>query len=378
MSYSKDHLYDPMGVNVDEMVKLVNEMPNNNLRFVVFVKRGEDKQDQSDFYGTRIYEISKEALNESHRQQPIKLVKQMPFETDSGSADSMREFLVWAFEHYSAERYGCITSGHGVPWNRSGTLGGSPYKFCPDTANHSTIPTHHLHSRILNNIPGFRKFEVVVMDNCCSASIELVTEWSRYARYFVGSESTVPKQGFRYDTSLGLFKNTDSPSGKEIACSFVDNRRPNIPTISAIDCGRIIPLTMALKEWAMALRNLNEFGYNIQLTSLRNIGPKYDDNPRNGRTTRDIGYMAKSAMSTFRHLPQAKATSEKVNNELERAVVANYCRGNYLFSSGLSIEFMKGIQYTYNSDYSISPRLHYPRLLFDQMSDWSYWLKIAP
>lgn len=125
-------------------------------------------------------------------------------EVNMASGDALADFIVWAAETYPADRYALILSDHGTGWPggwSDGDNGGQ---------ESSRIP---IVSRLGDNLflmeldqtleaarsqAGIDKFEMIGMDACLMAHIEVFAALEPHARYAVASQETEPALGWAY------------------------------------------------------------------------------------------------------------------------------------------------------------------------------------
>ncbi|MBI3173477.1 MAG: hypothetical protein HYZ25_07150 [Chloroflexi bacterium] len=178
--------------------------------------------------GTRRYYVTQDNdLNTINSQ----LVQEMG-EVDMASGQSLVDFVQWAATNFPADHYVLILSDHGMGWP------GGWSDPAPGGADESRSP---LASRLGENIylseldqalgqarqaAGIDQFEIVGLDACLMAQMEVMAALQPHARYAVASEETEPSLGWAYTAFLGgLVQNPDMSGAdlsKLIVQSYID------------------------------------------------------------------------------------------------------------------------------------------------------------
>lgn len=135
---------------------------------------------------------------------------------DSGDYHSLADFVNWGVSRYPANHYALVIWSHGTGWTRDE---GSRY-ICPDNSslNQISIAGGDLR-RAFQLFP--RKMDILVIDACFMQTIEVVTEVYQYTSFIVGSENTVPVEGFPYQEVLELWNHFITPRNLAI---YIVNR----------------------------------------------------------------------------------------------------------------------------------------------------------
>lgn len=178
--------------------------------------------------GTRRYYVTQDNdLNTINSQ----LVQEIG-EVDMASGQSLVDFVQWAATNFPADHYVLILSDHGMGWP------GGWSDPAPGGADESRSP---LASRLGENIylseldqalgqarqtAGIDQFEIVGLDACLMAQMEVMAALQPHARYAVASEETEPSLGWAYTAFLGgLVQNPDMSGAdlsKLIVQSYID------------------------------------------------------------------------------------------------------------------------------------------------------------
>ena len=225
---------------------------------------------------------------------------------DSGDPDSLIETTKWLFGKYPAERYGLVLWSHGTGWEpgeveqvateaRPGagaekgeakeraTAPGSLVLFrstlrsllkpaqrserailFDDGTGHSldTLELARVTRTIRDAIGG--KLEVLGMDACLMANIEVAWELRDSARYLVASEELVPGHSWPYRNVYGGLRDDPTQGGEKFSCDvvkqYVEYFKKNPPgagdvTKVAVDLTRLDALGTACNALATRLRD---------------------------------------------------------------------------------------------------------------------------
>lgn len=236
---------------------------------------------------------------------PGKVVDQEPLtDFDSGDPDRLIETAQWVFERYRAEHYGLILWSHGSGWQPheieriarkargDGQVGeqeaaeraGAPGSFvlfrstlktilsqeqaaeraiCFDDGTGHSLDAIEL-GRVVQKIAGGinQKLDLIGMDACLMASLEVAYELRRHAAYMAASEELVPGHSWPYDSIFGALRADPAREPRDLAASVVRDyvayysRHPpqaGDVTKVALDLNSLDRLAAAVNELAVAL-----------------------------------------------------------------------------------------------------------------------------
>ncbi|HEY6073954.1 MAG TPA: clostripain-related cysteine peptidase, partial [Anaerolineales bacterium] len=165
-------------------------------------------------------------------------------EVDMSDGNSLVDFVKWAASNFPADHYVLILSDHGMGWP------GGWSDPAPGGSDNNNAP---LASRLGENIyldeldkalqasrqaAGIDKFDIVGMDACLMAQLEVMAALQPHAHYAVASEETEPSLGWAYASFLGdLVRNPDMDAAqlsKLIVQSYIqDDQRITDPAARA-------------------------------------------------------------------------------------------------------------------------------------------------
>jgi len=150
-------------------------------------------------------------------------------EADMSSPQTLVDFVQWSAANFPAERYVLILSDHGMGWP-GGWSDPSHQK-----ATGSSAPLVRKLGNVLYMMEldqalaqaraaaGIEKFELIGMDACLMAQLEVMTALQEHANYAVASEEVEPSIGWAYASFLGeLVKNPDM-GGAQLSQMIVES-----------------------------------------------------------------------------------------------------------------------------------------------------------
>ncbi len=124
-------------------------------------------------------------------------------EVDMSDGQSLVDFVTWAAETFPADHYMLILSDHGMGWPGGWTdpTGGHEDNPAPLASRlGSTLYLDELDSALtaIRTQSKIQQFDIVGMDACLMAQIEVMSALSPHAHYFIASEETEPALGWAY------------------------------------------------------------------------------------------------------------------------------------------------------------------------------------
>ena len=144
-------------------------------------------------------------------------------EINMSDGATLVDFATWAMQTYPADRYVLILSDHGMGW---------PGGWSDGDSNRSGDPNIPLTSRLgdqlytmeldkalqqIRSQTGLDKFEMVGLDACLMAQIEVLTALTPHARYAVVSEEVEPSLGWAYTGFLEGLSQNPAMDGAELS-----------------------------------------------------------------------------------------------------------------------------------------------------------------
>lgn len=250
-------------------------------------------------------------------------------ELDFGSPNTLRDFVIWTINNYPADRYALIIWDHGAGWRRK-TLGlrGISYD---ETSG--TIMTMAQLKSALSQVG--RKIDLLGMDACLMAMMEVAYQVKDYADYLVGSEESEPAYGWPYDTILTELVSNPNMGPSTLASIIVNKysvyySSSRKVTQSAIDLSKIVDLKNACDSLALTLKN-NMNTYKTQIQQAVSNTQAYGD-----LDFRDLYHFAQNIYNnisdtTIRNL------ATNVMNKVSSAVISEWHSSDLANSNGISI-----------------------------------------
>jgi len=166
----------------------------------------------------RYYVTQDDDLNAIHSKQVADLG-----EVNMSDGATLVDFVTWAMQTYPADRYVLILSDHGMGWPGGWTDADSHRRGDP------TIPlTSRLGDQLylmeldqafqqIRSETGLDKFEMIGLDACLMAQIEVLTALQPHARYAVVSEEVEPSLGWAYTSFLEGLNQDPAMDGAELS-----------------------------------------------------------------------------------------------------------------------------------------------------------------
>jgi hypothetical protein len=170
-------------------------------------------------------------------------------EVNMGSPATLRDFLVFSATEYSADNLVLVLWGHGAGWRG----------MCPDGTDLLTLPELRA-ALTMAEATLDRGLDMIVLDVCNGATMELACEISEYADLLVGSELNVPSEGLPYMEVFDAFAHDPSQStndfGEAIVDSYVEWARydSSQPTVACLLDLRKVADTLT------AISSISDFG----------------------------------------------------------------------------------------------------------------------
>jgi len=248
--------------------------------------------------GTRRYHIRRQGSLDDD------VVARLP-EVNTGDPAALRDFVLWAHQHYAAERYALILWNHGTGWKdediyyglrkrgirpdeltrgqmRSLTSGNSSRSLFRSSIETLAVETVQKGRAILfddtsadflDNVEMKqvleqaaeqigRKIDLLGCDACLMSMLEVAYQLRTSCSCFVASQEEEPGDGWPYDMVLRRLVENPDMSPRLLAATIVEeynnfyrNQFPNLPvTQSAMDLEHLDPLAQGIDALADVLR----------------------------------------------------------------------------------------------------------------------------
>ncbi len=338
-----------------------------------------------DWTGTRRYYVTQDNdLNAIHSE-----VAQELGEANMGDGQSLVDFVQWSVQNFPADRYVLILSDHGMGW---------PGGWSDPSHQGNDSSRAPMVSRLGNNIylmeldealrasraaAGIDKFEIVGMDACLMAQLEIMAALQPHARYAVASEETEPALGWAYASFLGQLVTNPDLSGEQLSKliveSYIDgDQRIADPAARADFLGQGSPLggifgqttasadqlvkqleqnitisAIDLESLPRLMDSANEFAYMLQNEDQRLVAEarRYAQSYTSifGREVPpayiDLGHFAVLVANNTSN-PDVKGAATQLVADLKRTVIAERHGSRKQGSTGLAIYFPNSTLYS--------------------------------
>jgi hypothetical protein len=133
-------------------------------------------------------------------------------EVDMGSPATLSALIEFAARSFPAEHYVLDLWGHGAGWRG----------LCPDGTDILTLPELRTALSDATSAIG-KRLDMVVVDSCAEASVEMLCEIDGYADFFVASEKDVPYEGLPYALVLNDLASSPAQGVERYASRIVDD-----------------------------------------------------------------------------------------------------------------------------------------------------------
>ena len=193
----------------------------NRVRVVLLLDRHPQFTDSNgDWASARIFEIGADA-SADHTNFP----RQVPTidtteitdlgEIDTGSGETLAQFLTWGIQNYPARHYAVAFASHGSGWQ--GLITDET-----DNANILSIPELQKAFAIAKDVAGVNRFDLLINDACNMSSIEYHTAMSDYFNYSLASSEIVTDPALDMTTLTQMLAENESVDYSELGKALVD------------------------------------------------------------------------------------------------------------------------------------------------------------
>ena len=173
--------------------------------------------------GTRRYYITQDNDLEAVNSQ---IVQEMG-EINMGDGRSLVDFVQWSAQNFPADHYVLILSDHGMGWpggwSDPSHQGSGPTNapLASRLGNHIYLSELDEALRLSRDLAGIDKFEIIGMDACLMAQIEVMAALQPHGKIAVASEETEPALGWAYASFLGDLVTDPDMSSEELSQRIV-------------------------------------------------------------------------------------------------------------------------------------------------------------
>ena len=208
-----------------------------------------DVYNAANWGGAKLFHVEKEHLTELADWG----------KTDMGSPKVLERFLRYGIQHCPAKRFAVVLNDHGNSW----------HGLCYDEGSENHLSLGDLRKAFTATAPAFGgRLELIGLDACLMANLDVATCLAPYARYMVASEELVPGSGWEYRGLFGQLNEKPEADGLAAGRIIVDTFRKSFSeapdkydrqreanvTMAVIDLQQIPAVAQAAQT--LATRNL--------------------------------------------------------------------------------------------------------------------------
>jgi hypothetical protein len=287
-------------------------------------------------------------------------------EVDMGDPTTLYDFATWAISTYPSEHYALILSDHGAGW-AGGWSDSSP-------SNPLGMSVQDIDGALGAIVAdtGIGALDLVGLDACLMAQLEVMSALAPHALYAVASEETEPSLGWGYAAFLGELNDDPSMTGRGLGEAIVDTYIEGdvritdegartllagagssaegvvqqlglTSTLSAVDLSAIQDLDAAVNELAVALVGIDQ-GLVAQARAYsQSYSSVFSD--QGVPSFIDLGHFADLLLAEVDD-PAVVVAARQVRDALSRAVVAEKHGDQRPGSNGLTIYFPNSEEYS--------------------------------
>lgn len=333
-------------LDLQEMMKVGS---NQNVNIVVYLTLQQDGQQKV----TKKLYINKGSMT----QIGADMVR------DSGSVETLKEALEWAFVTYPSDQTAVVLWDHG-----SGDLNRSEKRLLPrgvcydyDTGNYLTdVDCLEAFSWARATFFNGRRFDIIGFDACLMASLAMAYTLSFSANYFVASQENIPGDGYQYASLLApLAKGKMEPLAfaQHMISSYKQEYMGTLNyTLSATDLRLVLSLTDNCNAIADVLTaQLKTKDKATVKSTIKKCVSSLNCLSFDGGNYIDLCQFYKNLLKNVSGLKLSKTATTEFSNLLNAginlfaaAIKANVKSINYSQAHGLSMYFARSaIDYSY-------------------------------
>ncbi len=245
---------------------------------------------------------------------------------DTGNPTTLTNFITWAVSNYPASHYLLDI------WDHGGGFEGVAY----DDTSGNNLDTFTLKTAIAN---AATHFDVIGFDACMMAMAEVDFQLRDWANYIVGSEETVPGDGWPYDSILTALKANPSMSASSLSSTIVSKYKGYYQaycskcTMAAVVTSRLPALANAASAFADAAENGYLGIYHSQISSAWYHADYYSWDIYN-----DLYDFARLVrLDSTIHDLVLQSSADKVKSAVASAVISEWHGSQHANSHGLSV-----------------------------------------
>jgi hypothetical protein len=182
-------------------------------------------QGDGDWTATRRYYITQDSDLERVSSPVIEDLG----EANMADAATLVDFVAWAVQTYPADHYALILSDHGMGWP-GGWSDAAPRGRADNSAPLTSALGDHIYLMELDQAlgeiraqTGIEQFDLIGLDACLMAHIEVFAALQPHARYAVASQETEPALGWAYTSFLAGLQANPGMGGDQLGQLIVES-----------------------------------------------------------------------------------------------------------------------------------------------------------
>ncbi len=258
-------------------------------------------------------------------------------EVDMGNAQNLKDFIKWSMEKYPAKHYFVSIWNHGSGWRKSrSTVGTWDISF--DDRFGTFITTAQLGQALteVTQETG-NKIDVLGMDACLMAMIEVAGEMKDAVDVMIGSQDLEPGSGWPYTELLTEWNNAESATPENVGSILVKTYMESYSngsqgnesvTQSAVRLSAYPTLVQSIRELGEHLMSLPE---KAQIKSaMQATGNFYYSDYKDLKSF--VDQLANANISSL-----DASYLENVRQAVDAMVISNQASADFSFASGISL-----------------------------------------
>ena len=181
-------------------------------------------QGDGNWSSTRRFYITEDGDLERVRSQASEIG-----EVNMADGNTLIDFVTWAVQTYPANRYVLILSDHGTGWPGGwsdpdpGGRGDPSIPLSSAMGDQLFMNELDLALDTIRSRTGMQQFELIGMDACLMAHVEVFSALAPHARYSVASQETEPALGWAYTSFLQALSENPNMDGAQLAQEIVES-----------------------------------------------------------------------------------------------------------------------------------------------------------
>ena len=167
---------------------------DDNVRIIMLLDRHPEffNYPNNDWRTVRVFEVGPDITHDEGQQYPPTIDSQPLADlgvVDTGSGETLAQFLVWAIRSFPAQHYAVTLGSHGAGWE--GLITDEHAGQAQGGGTILSIPELTQAFKVATETAGVKKFDLLINDACLMSSIEYYAAMSRYFRYSLASPEIV-------------------------------------------------------------------------------------------------------------------------------------------------------------------------------------------